>query len=83
MGLNLLAGGGKLECPEHGYKKSGVSSLDMLLKPGAKDRSKCEVLRVTDFVNKLVQKEEDKILVDSQGTKLYIKGGPKSHHLKH
>ena len=78
MGLNL-AGGGKLENErlEHGYKKSGESSLDMLLKPGAKDRTKCEVLRVTDFVNKLVQKEEDKILVDSQGTKLYIKGGPK------
>ena len=75
MGLNL-AGGGKLENerPEHGYKKSGVSSLDMLLKPGAKERSKCEVLRVTDFVNKLVQKEEDKILVDSQGTNPYIKG---------
>ena len=63
----------------HGYKKSGVSSLDMLLKPGAKDRSKCdcEVLRVTDFVNKLVQKEDDKILVDSQGAKLYVEGGPK------
>ena len=84
MGLNL-AGREKRENerPEHGYKKSGVSSLDMLLKPGAKDRSKCEVLRVTNFVNKLVQKEEDKILVDSQGTKLYIKGGLKSHHLKH
>ena len=37
MGLNL-AGFGKLEneCPEHSYKKSGMSSLDMLLKPGAK-----------------------------------------------
>ena len=83
MSLNL-AGGGKLENerPEHGYKTSGVSSLDMLLKPGAKDRSKCEVLRVTDFVNKLVQKEEDKIIVDSQGTKLYIKGGPKKPSLE-
>ena len=37
LGLNL-AGGGKLEVNEHPvHKKSGVSSLDMLLKPGAKD----------------------------------------------
>ena len=79
-----LAGGGKLENehPEHGYKKSGVSSLDMLLKPGTKDQSKCEVLRVTNFINKLVQKEEDKILAVSQGTKLYIKGGPKKPSLE-
>ena len=83
MGLNLK-GGAKLENepPEHSYKKSGMSSLDMLLKPWAKDRSKCEVLRVTNFVNKLIQKEEDKILVDSQGTKLYIKGGPKKPSLE-
>ena len=40
------------------------------------------MLRVTDFVSKLVQKEEDKILVDSQGTKLYIKGGSKKPSLE-
>ena len=40
------------------------------------------MLRVTDFISKLVQKEEDKILVDSQGTKLYIKGGSKKPSLE-
>ena len=57
-----------------------VSANHIFLKPGAKERSKSEVLLVIDFVSKVVENEDEKVLVDSNGTKLYLKGGPRDPH---
>ena len=35
-----------------------------------------------DFLDQAVSKEEDKILIDSQGTKLYLKSGKKKPTLE-
>ena len=58
-----------------------VSANHISLKPGAKECSKSEALHVIDFVSKAVEKEE-KVLVDSNGTKLYLKGCPKKPTLE-
>ena len=48
----------------------------------SKERRKSEVLRVIDFESKVVEKEEEKVLVDSNGTELYLKGCPKKPKLE-
>ena len=58
-----------------------VSAKHIFLKPGAKERSNSEVLHVIDLVSKVVEKEEENVLVDSNGTKLYLKeGAPRNPH---
>ena len=64
------------------YATKLTQPAQLYLKPGAKERGKVEVLKIVDFLDWAVSKEEDKMLIDSQGTKLYLKSSKKKPTLE-
>ena len=53
-----------------------VDPLKLYLRPGTQECGKLEVLHIVDFITKIVAKEEDKLLIDNGGNKLFVKSGP-------
>ena len=62
---------------DSGSKPFPNEAAERFLKPGGKERGKTEILKIIDFVNQIVQKEEEQILLDNGNNKLFLKGGPK------
>ena len=59
-----------------------IEAVELYLKPGAKERGKIEVLKIIDFVDQIVEKEEEQLLLDNGTNKLFLKGGPKKIKLE-
>ena len=53
-----------------------VDPIKLYLRPGTQECGKLKVLRIVDFIMKIVAKEEDKLLIDNGGNKLFLKSGP-------
>ena len=52
-----------------------IEAVELYLQPGAKERGKIEVLKIIDFVDQIVEKEEEQLLLDNGTNKLFLKGG--------
>ena len=50
-----------------------VDPIKLYLRPGAQERGKLEVLHIVDFITKIIAKEDDKLLIDNGGNKLFLK----------
>ena len=54
-----------------------IEAAELYLKPGAKERGKIEVLKIIHFVDQIVEKEEEQLLLHNGTNKLFLEGGPK------
>ena len=59
-----------------------IEAAELYLKPGARERSKTKILKIVDFIEQIVEKDEEQPLLDNGTKKLFLKGCTKKPKLE-
>ena len=65
-----------------GPRTMPIEEAELYLKPGAKERGKIEVLKIVDFIEQTVEKEDEQLLLDNGTDKIFFKGRHKKPKLE-
>ena len=70
-GFNLVGVTNQNRTVNTGPSMMPIEAAELYLKPGARESAKTEVLKIVDFIEQIVEKDEEQLLLDKGTNKLF------------